>query len=88
MEFTFTIPDSALQDALTELMKTYKPVDPFPAIMDKQTASKFLGCGRATLDKWIKEYDDFPVAVIGGSYRFTKSDLEQWVKSRSQKHSH
>ncbi|MBM6955450.1 helix-turn-helix transcriptional regulator [Limosilactobacillus coleohominis] len=88
MEFTFTIPDSALQDALTERMKTYKPVDPFPAIMDKRTASKFLGCGRATLDKWIKEYDDFPVAVIGGSYRFTKSDLEQWVKSRSQEHSH
>ncbi len=88
MDFTFNIPDKVLQDALTERMKTYKPVDPFPAVLNKQQASKFLGCGRATLDKWIKEYDDFPVAVIGGSYRFTKSDLEQWVKSRSQLHSH
>ncbi len=80
MDINVTIPDNVLADAINSKLATFKPVDPFPDIMDKGTAAKFLHCSRVTLDQWIKN-DGLPVAKIGNNYRFVKADLISWVQS-------
>lgn len=56
----------------------------YPEFMDKVTASDFLGISRSTLDKWIKEYG-LPYSLIGGSYRFSKTELERFMLSKQVK---
>ena len=82
MDVSVQIPDKVLTDAINEKLKTFKPVDPFPAVMDKITTAKFLHCSRVALDEWIKE-ENLPVCKIGNNYRFVKSDLVNWLKSHS-----
>lgn len=83
MDVTVQIPDDVLKDAIIEKLKTFKPVDPFPNIMDKRTCAKYLHCGRGTLDGFIKNYG-LPVATFGSCYRFRKADVDAWVKARSE----
>lgn len=82
MDVTVNIPDNVFINALNDKLRAYEPVDPFPEVMDKQTASKFMHCSRNTLDTWIKD-NRLPVAKIGNSYRFIKSDLVNWLKSQN-----
>ena len=82
MDVSVQIPDHVLADAINEKLSTFKPVDPFPEVMDKITTAKFLHCSRVTLDEWIKK-ENLPVCKIGNNYRFVKSDLVNWLKSHS-----
>lgn len=82
MDVSVQIPDHVLADAINEKLKTFKPVDPFPEVMDKITTAKFLHCSRVTLDEWIKT-ENLPVCKIGNNYRFVKTDLVSWLKSHS-----
>ncbi len=83
MDVSVQIPDHVLADAINEKLATFKPVDPFPEVMDKGTTAKFLHCSRVTLDHWIKD-NGLPVAKIGNNYRFVKADLISWVQSHSK----
>lgn len=56
----------------------------YPEFMDKVTASDFLGISRSTLDKWIRDYG-LPYSLIGGSYRFSKTELEKFMLSKQVK---
>ena len=82
MDVNVQIPDDILADAINEKLKTFKPVDPFPEIMDKSTTAKFLHCSRNTLDDWMT-HERLPVCKIGNNYRFVKTDLVSWLKSHS-----
>lgn len=53
----------------------------YPEFMDKVTASDFLGISRSTLDKWIRDYG-LPYSLIGGSYRFSKTELKRFMSKQ------
>lgn len=78
LNVTTTIPDDVIARQLDEKLKKVKLVDPFPSVMNKSIASKFLNCSRSTLDKWINS-KGLPVHKINGNYLFLKSELLNWV---------
>lgn len=83
MDVSVKIPDQVLADAINKKIANFKPIDPYPDIMDKGTTAKFLHCSRNTLDDWIKN-EQLPVYKIGNNYRFVKTDLISWVRSHNQ----
>lgn len=82
MQVTLDIPDKTITDAINEKVQSFKVVDPFPDVMDKATAARFLHCSRPTLDLWIKGYG-LPTVKIGKSFRFIKADMINWLKTHS-----
>ena len=52
-----------------------------PEIMDIAALSKYLGMGHSTLYALIRD-KKIPASRIGRQYRFTKSEIDAWLKSK------
>lgn len=52
--------------------------------MDKGTACAYIGVSRSTFDKIIKKYN-VPYTLLGGSYFFSKVELNKFMLDHSNK---
>lgn len=52
-----------------------------PEVMDIAALSKYLGMGHSKIYALIRE-KKIPASRIGRQYRFTKSDIDAWLKSK------
>lgn len=44
---------------------------------------KFLGVSEATVVKWMREYEDFPIKKMeGGMYIGSRSELNKWFREQ------
>lgn len=82
-EFQAALKDSVIK-TLSDSIGSIGNTSNYPEFMDKVTASNLLGISRSTLDKWIKDYG-LPYSLIGGSYRFSKTELEKFMLSKQVK---
>ena len=48
-----------------------------PLWLNKGQVAKFLGISRNTLEEWLSK--GLPYNVIGGSYRFNRDKVTQWI---------
>lgn len=81
-EFSKEIQETVVKtvaDTMSQVVGTSK----FPEWMDKGTASKFLGVSRVTFDKIIKKYH-VPYTLLGGSYFFSKVELNKFMLDHSK----
>lgn len=69
-----------LSDSLDSLNSDPK----FGDWMDKGTACEYIGVSRSTFDKIIKKYD-VPYTLLGGSYFFSKAELNKFMLEHSNK---
>ncbi len=53
---------------------------PLPEIMTLQEVADYLGLHYLTIYRLIQEHK-IPAAKIGGSWRFRKDVLDQWIKN-------
>lgn len=77
-----------VRTALHEVIKTNQQQSKFPPYMNQKLAASYLHVAPATLIKWEKRYNDFPVLVIEGTKRYSKASLDKWMQDREslQKH--
>jgi len=54
---------------------------PAPEIMDILTLSQYLGMGHSKIYSLIRE-KKIPASRIGRQYRFSKSEIDAWMKSK------
>lgn len=83
MQLTINLPDDFFDQALAESVAKIankSQTDNYPPFMDKKMATKFLGCSRGTLDKWIKT-EHLPFIKIDSVYRFSKEKLIIWLNN-------
>lgn len=69
-----------LSDSLGSLNNDSK----FGDWMDKGTACQYIGVSRSTFDKIIKKYN-VPYTLLGGSYFFSKAELNKFMLSQQNK---
>ena len=50
-------------------------------LLDSEMAAAVIGVHAKTLQKWARR-GEFPGRMIGGLWRFRKSDLENWIERR------
>lgn len=82
-EFSKEIQETVVK-TVADTMSQVVGISKFPEWMDKGTASKFLGVSRVTFDKIIKKYH-VPYTLLGGSYFFSKAELNKFMLSQQNK---
>lgn len=52
--------------------------------LGRREAAKYLGIGRTTLDRWRKEFPDFPkpVKITERNIFFNVEELDAWMEKR------
>ena len=55
----------------------------FPEVMNTDEVAAYLDVGTTTIERW-RDTEGFPVAKIGGTVRFTKTSVNEWIASRVQ----
>jgi excisionase family DNA binding protein len=51
--------------------------------MGKSQCSAYLNISRSTFDKWLRNYD-VPYTLIGGTYRFKRSEIDKFMLSKQK----
>jgi len=64
--------------------KTYLARVDLPEILDTNTISRYLGVSEMTVRNWRKLSDPLPAICIGGTVRFNRDDLFEWIKRHTQ----
>ena len=54
------------------------------APMTMEMACQYLQCHRNSLQTWIRDDTDFPAHRAGREYRFYRSELDEWLRSRKK----
>ena len=52
--------------------------------MTVQEVAEYLNCHAGTVYRLVRQRE-IPCFKLGGSWRFRRSDLEQWIRDRQQK---
>lgn len=78
------IPVDELRDLLSEavragILSATVEFRPEPPLMTKHEAAKFLRVDISTIARLMRD-PDFPVCRVGGSVRFNKKELEEWMR--------
>lgn len=70
---------------VTDAMNGVAPVKEIPEYLSKGQVCEYLNISRATLDAWIRKGKAPRYALIGGVYRFKRTDVDSFMLSQSNK---
>lgn len=73
-----------VKDAIKNITDEYKKANDYPPYMNQRTASKYLSVSPATVIRWEREFDDFPIISIEGTKKYKKSDLDNWMSKHKK----
>ncbi|KRL05850.1 excisionase family DNA-binding protein [Liquorilactobacillus oeni] len=81
-EFEQQLQQSVIK-VVTETLGTLNSDSKFNEYMDKQQCATYLNISVSTFNSWLKN-ESIPFALIGGSYRFKKSEIDKFMLSKQK----
>lgn len=73
-----------VKETFDSLVEASEKGNHFPPYMNQKQASMYLHVAPATLIKWEKQNQNFPVIVVEGTKRYSKHSLDEWMKQREK----
>lgn len=68
---------------VSDTVETLSRNSKYGEYMDKSQCSAYLNISRSTFDKWLRNYD-VPYTLIGGTYRFKRSEIDKFMLSKQK----
>ncbi|MFT8670138.1 MAG: helix-turn-helix domain-containing protein [Liquorilactobacillus hordei] len=90
MQMNLELPEEfseELKKTVTEVVKeslgSFSTDSKYPEFMDKTQCASYLSISIGTFNNWLKN-EKIPFMLIGGSYRFKKSEINKFMLSKQK----